>query len=126
MDKDAVTYELGFTIPYLPKMANQQLRGHWRTAYGHAKKVKRSVWRACWPFKPDKPLTRAILTLTRHSSVEPDFDGLSSGFKHVIDGLVECGIIENDKMSCIGQPIYRWEKGKKGKGFIHVHVKGER
>lgn len=117
-----MSYVLEFMLPGLPKMSNQLLRGHWRTKHGHAIKWKRKVTDACFKFKPAQPLERATLTLTRCSSAEPDFDGLVSGFKHVIDGIVECGIIQTDKSSCIGQPKYFWEKGVRGKGFLKVKV----
>ncbi len=117
-----MTYSLEFKIVGLPKMANQLLRGHWATKAGHAKKWKRLVWAKAWPLKPPQPLTSAVLCLTRVSSSEPDHDGLVSGFKHVIDGLVECGVIATDKPSCIGQPRFFWEKGSRGHGYIKVKV----
>lgn len=73
---------------------------------------------------PPKPLKRAKLTLTRCSSQEPDFDGLVSSFKHIIDGLILGGIIENDKMSNIGQPTYIWEKAPREKGKVIIEVEG--
>lgn len=72
--------------------------------------------------KPPAPLQHAKLTLLRASSVEPDYDGLVSGFKHVIDCLVEAGILINDKRENIGVPDYLWEKAPMGKGFIRVTV----
>lgn len=113
---------LEFTIPGLPKQTNQSLRGSWRAKHAEAKKWKGFVrvyalgkWRGA-------PAIRANLTLTRHSSVEPDYDGLVSGLKHVIDGLVECGILANDKSANIGVPTYRWEKAKPGKGCVSVRL----
>jgi hypothetical protein len=119
-----VSYTLEFEIAGLPKMSNQLLRGHWKVKHAHAKQWKRAVWLKAWPFKPPSPLVSAVLSFTRVSSSEPDFDGLVSGFKHVTDGLVECGIIATDKPSCIGQPSFSWEKGKAGKGKIRVKVVG--
>jgi hypothetical protein len=72
--------------------------------------------------KPQSPLHAAVLTLTRCSSQEPDFDGLVSGFKSVVDGLVESGILKTDKVGCISQPKYLWEKAPAGKGKIKVRV----
>lgn len=117
-----MSYTLEFELQGLPKMSNQMLRGSWKGRHGNATKWKRAVWAKSWHFKPAQPLERATLTLTRMSSTEPDFDGLVSGFKPVIDGLVECGIIQSDKMSCIGQPKYSWLRAPACKGKIVVKV----
>ena len=69
-----------------------------------------------------KPLSRAKLTLTRYSSVCPDPDGLVSSFKSVLDGLVECGVLENDRFTNIGMPTYAWEKAPKNEGKAKVIV----
>lgn len=73
--------------------------------------------------RPAEPLERAHLILTRHSSSEPDFDGLAVSFKPVIDGLVEAGVLANDKSGNIGQPEYRWFKAPMKMGFITVEVR---
>lgn len=74
--------------------------------------------------KPATPLERARLVLTRFSSVAPDPDGLVSGFKHVIDGLVQCGVLSNDRYDNIGMPDYRWQKVPPKAGRIRVEVRG--
>lgn len=71
---------------------------------------------------PPKPLPMAKVTLTRCSSSEPDFDGLVGSFKNVLDGLVAALVIEDDKMSNIGAPDYRWEKASPGGGKIRIVV----
>ncbi len=45
-----------------------------------------------------------------------------STFKPVIDGLVECGVLEDDKASNIGQSAYSWEKAKPKQGLIRVTI----
>ncbi len=117
-----MSYTLEFEIKGLPSTANATLRGHWRTHYGKAKTWKRKVWLVVWHLRPPEPLTRAQLTLTRFSSSEPDFDGLVSSFKHVIDGLVEARVLIDDKPSVIGQPVCQWTKAKPGHGKIKVRV----
>ena len=116
------SYTLEFTLAGLPKMSNQLLRGHWRAKHGHAKTWKRKVWAECWHRRPSEPLEKAKLTLVRVSSAEPDTDGLISSFKHIVDGLVECGVLANDKPSNIGIPDYRWERGPRGAGCVRVKV----
>lgn len=72
--------------------------------------------------KPRAPLERAKLTLTRASAVEPDYDGLVSSFKHIIDALVEGGILVNDKTENIGKPDYQWVVAARNKGCIKVKI----
>jgi len=116
------SYSLTFEIQGLPKLPNTLLGAPWRIRASHAKKWKRSVWRCAWAFKPAQPLASAVLCLTRVSSVRPDHDGLVGGFKPIIDGLVECGVLSNDTYEVIGTPKYEWEKGKRGAGKIKVKV----
>lgn len=116
-------YLLEFELPGLPKTTNSGGRSHWTVKAREAKKWKNLV--AVLASKPPTPLTKAKLTLTRCSAVEPDFDGLVSSFKHVVDGLVDARVIVNDKQSVIGQPAYLWEKASPGKGKIKVRVEGE-
>ena len=103
-------------------MSNQLLRGHWRVKHAHAMKWKLAVSLACHRFKPPQPLNRAVLTLIRASSAEPDTDGLISGFKHIVDGLVECGVLANDRPSNIGIPDYRWEKCAPKRGHVRIKI----
>jgi hypothetical protein len=72
--------------------------------------------------KPTTPLKKARVTVVRHSSVAPDYDGLVSGAKSVIDGLVECGVLEDDSLAHIGMPSFSWEKCKKGEGRLTITI----
>jgi len=74
---------------------------------------------------PRAPLQKAKLTLTRHSASAPDPDGLVSGFKAIVDGLVRAKVLVNDRFENIGMPDYRWVKAAPKKGFIQVRVEGE-
>jgi len=115
-------YKLEFEIVGLPKMTNT-MRVHWSAKLRHAQLWKSKVAIKCQlAGKPPTPLAHAALTLTRCSAQEPDFDGLVSGFKSVIDGLVECGVLAGDKRSNIGQPQYHWQKVSPNKGKIIVSV----
>lgn len=72
--------------------------------------------------RPQSPLPKARLTLIRHSSQEPDHDGLVASFKSISDGLIDAGVIVNDKPSNIGQPTYMWQKARMKEGHIVVKV----
>ncbi len=115
-----------FTLKGLPKVTNRQ-NVHWRVKHAESKK-----WKLATAFECQHailkhhlnalPFDRAVLTLTRHSSREPDFDGLVSGFKHVIDGIVASTLIRDDKSQTIGQPTYKWEYARPNKSFITVRI----
>jgi hypothetical protein len=115
-------YLLEFQILGLPKMSNELLRGHWGAKRGHAARWKMAVYTKCWHLRPPAPLSRALVTVTRCSAVQPDFDGLVSAGKPLIDGLVQAKIIVDDNMSVIGQPIYVWEKCQPKKGHVKIKV----
>ena len=115
-------YRLEFKLEGLPKTTNSLAGAKWQVRAAHAKKWKRAVWRTVWPLKPESPLVKAKITLTRFSSREADFDGLVSSFKHIIDGLTEAGIIIDDKRSVIDVPVYIWEKTSPKNGHIKVLV----
>lgn len=110
-----------FSLPGLPKTTNSIGRMHFSFKMKEAK-----LWRnrtaAHVINSVEKPLKTATLILTRHSSREPDFDGLVSSFKHIIDGLVEGGLLADDKSSNIGQPTYKWVKCGTKKGHIEVQI----
>lgn len=112
-----------FELQGLPVRTNNA-KANWKARYREATAWKKKVVNAVIlnKLQPEKPFAKAKLTLTRFSSVEPDYDGLVSSFKHTVDGLIAADVIENDKMSNIGQPTYLWEQAPPGKGKIRVEV----
>lgn len=70
---------------------------------------------------PDYPLEKAIIKVTRLSSVTPDFDGLVGSSKWIIDALVDMKVIIDDNMKVV-IPEYTWEKAKPGSGKVRVFV----
>lgn len=115
-------YILEFEIKGLPKSTNSFARVGWQARFAYSRKWKTWVKAVAVQKVPSSPLKTAKLTLTRHSSKEPDFDGLVSCFKCILDALVEVGILENDKQSNIGQPTYLWQKTKMRQGKITIRV----
>ena len=116
-------YEFSFVLFGLPKTTNSINRAHWAVKAKEAQRWRQAVCAATCGQRPTAPLAKARLVLTRHSATQPDPDGLCSTFKHVIDGLIDAKVIENDKYINIGMPHYRWEKSPRGKGFIKIEVK---
>ncbi len=119
-----MTYVLEFEIPHLPQMTNHQSGAstHWRNVHKERNLWHSYVWFAVRGRVPLAPLERIRLVLVRHSSSEPDYDGLVRGFKYVVDGLQSAGVISNDKLSNTGAWDCRWQKTKAGKGKITVKV----
>ena len=104
-------------------MTNSGGRDHWRAKAAEANKWKTLVYSAVASQIPQTPLRMARMVIYRYSSQAPDCDGLVSGFKHVIDGLVSAGILEDDKwVNTFGMPDYRWRKAPVKKGKIRVEV----
>lgn len=111
-----------FHLDGLPKTINALGRAHWAIKSAEARKWIRLMGDAIGIDGPDKPLSKAKLTLTRVSSKAPDSDGLVSSFKHVIDGLVRAGVLVDDKFENIGMPDYRWLQCPMKQGKIVVKV----
>lgn len=116
-------YELDISIPGLPPMTNEVLAMKLRERMQSKKFWKEVVIYETCGKRPPKPLLKAHLTLTRFSNVRPDPDGLTSGFKHVVDGLVLANVLANDKFENIGFPVYLWEPAKRGIGKIRIQLK---
>lgn len=120
--RDKKLYVLEFEILALPQITSNGRHGHWRAIHAARKRWKEAVLSSVMWRQPEKPLAKAKLTLTRHSSRECDFDNLVISFKPVIDGLKEARVILDDKSSVIGQSEYRWEKAKIREGKITIRV----
>lgn len=116
-------YVFEFEEGYLPKTTNGMTSFSWHQKHKESKK-----WNAIVCFhliateSPKEPLKKAKLTLTRHSTTQPDYDNLVSSFKIVIDALRHNRVLAEDKMQNIGIPEYKWEKAKKNEGKITVRV----
>lgn len=110
-----------FEIKDLPKLPNTLLRRHWSVVSRESNKWHRLVKeKVIWP---NPPLQKAKLIFTRFSVKEPDFDNLVSSFKWVMDALVECGVIIDDKYSNVVGSEYRWQKvAKKEQQGIRVQL----
>lgn len=113
-------YTLNITVPGLPKRINQMSGRTWYVRSAESKKWLSSI--SAYATIPPNPIRRAKLTLVRFSSRCPDYDGLVSSFKHVIDALVTLRILEDDSMIHIGMPDFMWVITDRGKGKIQIIV----
>lgn len=95
--------------------------GNWKRAASEKRKWKALVARELAGLAPPVPFNRLRATFTRHSSVEPDDDGLIHGFKPVRDALVKFGFVVDDKRKNL-EAHYAWEKAPQGQGHITVEI----
>jgi hypothetical protein len=115
-------YRLTLVLPGLPKTSNaHRSSGHW-ARYRDDGAWKSAVTALARPRRPKVPLDRYRLHLTRFSSMEPDYDGLVSTWKSVVDGLREAGVIANDRYSNSGPWLCDWEKSSPKSGHIRIVV----
>src|SRR5712675_171259 len=110
-----------FQIAGLPRTINSLGRTHWAVKAKEAKTWKYAVHLAVCEYRPEKPYLKAKVTMTRHSSKRPDFDGLVSSFKHVLDGLIDAKIIQDDSPEHVSTE-YCWDKAGMKQGRIHVRI----
>jgi len=93
-------------------MARARINREWREA----------VWGAIGNQIPARPLKRAEITITRHSSVEGDGDNYAGGYKSIIDALRHMKIIENDKVSNIGNIRTLWCREMPRNGWTCLEI----
>jgi len=117
-----VSYCLDFTIEQLPPM-NTADGLHWRTRNGIKKQWEVLVWQHILNLRPRFPLRKAFVEITRHSSMEPDYDNLVQGGKFLLDALVINGVIRDDNPAVVGKPHYHWVKASPKKGKVRIVVK---
>lgn len=126
MIEDTLKYNLEFTVPGLPKTFNTIAKKNIiRLKQGEKTKWLNEIYYNTLGKRPKCPLLKAKLTLWRCSSIAPDYDGLVSSFKFVIDALVACKIIIDDNMSVIGVPEFHWSYASKNNGFIAIKVESK-
>lgn len=115
-------YRLKFEIEGLPQLINQLAWEHWTKKKKHNDKWKHLVGLAVSGREPKEPLIKAKLILTRCSSKRPDFDGLVSSWKSLIDGLVLSKVIIDDNQDVIGQSEFNWERVGPREGKVRMEV----
>jgi len=119
-------YILDFEIPALPDLQAAAAKGHWRTRHRETKRWHERVRAIVMGdhYLPEAPLKRARVLYERHSAHRCDPANLPASFKAIEDGLVRCGVLEDDKAENYegGAPTWRWVKAKRGEGFVRVRV----
>ena len=118
-----MSYELHIRLIGLPPMNTADGANRW------ARKNDRDCWYravsvACTGRLPSSPLGKARVRITRRSASarEPDFENLTQGGKHLLDGLVRCGVLLDDNPDVIGRTDYVWEKAPPKGGNVTIDV----
>ncbi len=96
-------YKLHLKIDFIPESLNKKLR---KNRYANNKENKSFdiyMSSVCMGKLPKVPLEKARLTLIRHSHRMLDFDGMVGSFKPVVDSLVSCGVLIDDRWSVLGK-----------------------
>jgi len=114
-------YEVKIRLEGLPTGGNS--RQHWRAKHAETKKWKNAILKALGNRIPEKPLEKVKLRYTRASSNVMDWDNVAISFKAIQDGLVEAGVMVDDKVKNIPEmPIYDQVKAPRGKGYVTIEV----
>jgi hypothetical protein len=72
--------------------------------------------------EPSEPLERCHAVITKYGTRDMDFDNLVTSMKPVVDGLVDAGVMVDDKsrhFSC----EYKFEKCKRGTECLVIQLK---
>lgn len=108
--------------------------GHWAARYRDDKRLK-SSW--AWDIKtgllpghPDKPLERARVTITRHSTGRLDEDNLKGGVKGLVDVLkpaskrnpLGMGLIEDDNPDVLALDVRQVRVAKRSEQRVVVVI----
>ena len=117
-----MSYRLHLTIHELPRLqadtlskwARAKERKDWHKAVAQHVVISGG--------RPKSPLEKAVLRCVRHSAHQPDYANLVYSFKPVVDGLVKCDVLRDDKPSVLVDEAYEWSKAARGDGRIEVVV----
>lgn len=102
---------IAFTIDEATPSMNVMLRKHWTADRKLKQHWTKLVWVAVHGMKPQRPYSKARITITRVSPRVLDTDNCVGSVKHLCDGLRACGIIADDTPEHV-ELIVRQEKGK--------------
>lgn len=118
-----MSYRLHFTLEGLPKILSNGSQGSWRKSHGEKMKWQRKIrdFVILNKMRPDEPLKKAKVTITRHSFKCPDFDNMAIAAKPLMDGLVKVGVLIDDSMDVVTHQ-YKWERAPQLKGFVELVV----
>jgi len=96
----------------------------WKQKRGHRQRWEKIIFGYTLGQRPTNPLPFAKITVTRHTpGTAPDYDNLVSSNKWIIDPMIKCGIILDDKPSVIGRVDAHWRRCRSGKKHTTIYVR---
>ena len=108
-------YTLTFEVLTMPLTLNQVMSKHWRSRHKNFEDIKREVKYSILQFKkPERPLTKAEIHISRFSSGTLDRDNAYFTAKPILDALVREGVIEDDGFDMIKRISVNQVKIKRG------------
>ena len=107
-------FHLKIEFPHVPPSLNITLRTHYHKRNKLFKDYYNLISAVTRDQRPPEPLKKAKIKIERHFYRMLDYDNLVSSQKCIIDGLIHCGIIENDSWKILGvwdvNQIFRQKK----------------
>lgn len=95
-------YRLRLELPLLPKSLNKKLASNYWARNKENKAWDSLIHVSAGHLRPRSPLKKARVKLVRHFYRSLDFDNLIGSMKPVVDSLVSCGILSDDKWDVVG------------------------
>lgn len=96
-------YKLILEVPVSDTDSNKILRGNKFAHSALRQKIKMDISHLTRGKRPEKPLEKFTISITRHAPRTLDWDNLVSSLKAYIDGLVKAGVIKDDSWKYIKQ-----------------------
>ncbi len=109
-------YKLDIQLHSLPDSLNKGLRGHRMKYFAKNKRWDLLIFGMVRNRLPDKPLTKARITIVRHFWRQLDYDGLVGSMKPIVDALVDAGVLADDNYKVTGPWIVTQEHRPKSAG----------
>ena len=113
-------YKATFKIPGLPPTLNELNTMCWQKRGRLSRFWKDQVIMAIRNYRTEKPLRRARICFTRHSSKPVDMDNWAGSAKCILDAL-KGSVIVDDSMEIIDTE-YKWQKAEVNKGFVEIRI----
>ena len=89
-------YRLEFILHTTPLTLNEVMSKGWKPRHFNFEKVKDEIRLLTLGKRPEAPIKKASVYIRRFSPRKLDRDNFIFTFKPILDGLVGCGIIEDD------------------------------
>lgn len=118
-------FELTIKYKGVPKSQNVILRQHFHKRSKDFKIIYKDIENLCEGLLPAKPLSSALICITRNSNRYLDYDNCVASLKPIVDGLVRCGVLEDDNYKVTGTWVVHQYLCKKGEECLEIAVMGK-